>query len=96
MCHKMMKVIKTSTKWTDHIVFAIRSISLIALVELEIMRPYGEFTNIPRMDVELKDGLIEKRPLQVAGALTLPAAVHVQLSEGSPGTICDLQSPAMS
>jgi hypothetical protein len=38
-----------------------------------------ELTVTPFIEVDAKDGRIEKRPLQVAGALTLPAADVVSL-----------------
>ena len=74
----MLKVPKTSTEWPDHIVLTITMISMEAEHKINEGLPYAEFTKIPRIDVESKEGRIEKRPLQVAGALTLPAAMSCQ------------------
>lgn len=70
----MVKIVEAPTEWPDYIIFTVGVVRIIKSTRKEVMGHYGEFTKIPCIDVESKEGLIEKRPLQVAGALTLPAA----------------------
>lgn len=43
-----------------------------------IIMAYGELTTMPSIEVDSVDGLIENRPLQVAGARMLPAAIFIK------------------
>lgn len=95
MSYKMMKVVEAPTQWTDHIVLTVCRISIIEKRRKGTVRLYGEFTNMPCIDVEWKDGRIGKRPLQVAGALTLPTAAHRKLRCRSTVAMCNIQSPAI-
>ena len=73
--HKMLQIIEASSEQADNV-----EVALLGSVDrrnCDRRCTNGEFTKQPFIDVVVNEGRMEKSPLQVAGALTLPAAVFL-------------------